>query len=73
MKYKLTRNVTIKECHWLDKDMKKGAEVFKYKGHTYGCISYSGVACTMEDGKEPFFELPVDSIENPDTGRGLGD
>ena len=66
MKYQLIRKVTVKECHWLDEDIEKGTEVYKYRNHTYGCISSLGVACTMEEGKTPFFELPLDSvIEKP--------
>jgi hypothetical protein len=61
MKLKLIRNVTKKECSWLDRDYLTGEEVFEYSGHTYGCIS-SGIACSEQDGETPFFELPIDSF-----------
>lgn len=64
MKFVLTRNVTKKECPWLDKGFKKGDEVYRYDGPTYGVISFGGIACTLEDGKIPFFELPTDAIEH---------
>lgn len=63
MEYELTRDVTRKECHWLDEDMKKGTIVHKFYGATYGCIGYSGVACTMSpEGDNPFFELPFGAL-----------
>ena len=57
----LSRDVTIEECGWLDKDMKKGEVVFFYSGYTYGCIN-EGTAVTKEDGVLPFFELPDDAL-----------
>ena len=62
MKYKLIRNVTKKECDWLARDFKEGEVVHRYHGCTYGCISYTGVACTI-DGSLPFFELPLDAVK----------
>ena len=62
MKLKLIRNVTKEECSWLDKTFEKDDEVFQYYGCTYGCISNYGVACSIEKDKEPFFELPLNSV-----------
>lgn len=62
IKYKLTRDVTKKECHWLDKTFKKGSVVLEYQGYTYGCISDNGIAVS-NDGKEPFFEIPIDALQ----------
>lgn len=62
IKYKFIRNVSRKECSWLDKDFQKGDEIFKYSGYTYGCISLSGIACCEEKGKEPFFEIPTNAL-----------
>ncbi len=59
----LTRDVTTKECEWLERDFKRGEIVFPYSGATYGCISYGGSAFTLEDGKTPFFELPNDAVQ----------
>jgi len=63
MEYELTRNVTKKECSWLDRTFKKGEKVFKYTGPTYGCCSYNGEPFTLEKGQTPFFELPNDSVK----------
>lgn len=57
------RDVTKTECPWLDEDIKKGQEVFRYKNYTYGCISPSGIAVTIMDGVEPFFELPREAVK----------
>jgi hypothetical protein len=61
MKYVLTRKVTKEECG-LDKDLEEDEVVYKYDGPTYGCISDSGVACSV-DGEVPFFELPRDALK----------
>lgn len=58
----LTRDVTMKECDWLERDYKKGKLLYLYSGHTYGCID-SGVACTEIRGRTPFFEIPLGSYK----------
>jgi len=58
----LTRDVNQTECDWLERDFKKGETVYKYTGYTYGCISRKGVAVSLVKDKDPFFELPNDSI-----------
>jgi len=58
----LTRDVTVEECPWLERDFHEGELVFKYTGYTYGCCTYTGIACSL-DGDTPFFELPNDAIE----------
>lgn len=60
---RLTRNVTKKECEWLDRNFKKGEVVYTYHGHVYGCISSDGSPFTLVDGQEPFFELPDDAVK----------
>lgn len=62
MKLVATRNITPNECHWLLKTIVKGSEVFEYRGYTYGCVSPSGIAVTIHDGKDPFFELPTNAL-----------
>lgn len=63
-KLKLIRTVTTKECPWLERDYIEGDVVHKYNAYTYGCISSDGVACSKIEGKTPFFELPMNSV-NP--------
>jgi len=64
MKLYLTRDVTKEECYWLEEDIKAGTVVYEFHGHTYGCISPSGMAVTYsEEGDNPFFELPHDSLQ----------
>lgn len=58
----LTRDVTIAECPWLDRDLKAGETVWRYDGHTYGCVQPSGVAVTLKAAETPFFEVPRDAI-----------
>ena len=69
MKLKVTRNVTTKECPWLDETISEGAEVFKYTGYDYGCISSSGTAVGLKDGETPFFEIPTDALSEIETGE----
>ena len=59
---KLTRTVEPSECSWLDRTYFEKEVVFEYTGHTYGCISPRGIACS-EDGETPFFELPGDALK----------
>jgi hypothetical protein len=60
----LTRDVTTKECFWLDADLPAGTEVHVYDGCTYGCIG-AGIAVTLEPNKTPFFEVPRDAVSQP--------
>ncbi len=64
--YQLTRDVTQEECPWLGRDFKKGETVFEYLQYTYGCISPSGKAFTEVFDETPFFELPIDSVDQED-------
>lgn len=64
MQLYLTREVTIEECDWLDKNIKSGTIVYKFYGTTYGCVGSSGMAVTFsKEGDNPFFELPYDSLQ----------
>lgn len=46
-----------------------GDVVYEFTGPTYGCITPWGVACSVEPGEHPFFEVAwsnlvvVDSVE----------
>lgn len=63
-KYTLNRDVTVDECNWLDRDFKKGETVYQFLGMTYGCISFIGIACTLDEmGAGQFFELPVGALD----------
>lgn len=62
MIYVVNRDVSKEECPWLDHYIRKGLRVYKYRGHTYGCISPGGVAVTAVENVEPFFELPKDAL-----------
>lgn len=56
----LTRDVTMAECHWLERDFVKGETVTRYTGPTHGYIG-SGIACST-NGAMPFFEMPRDAL-----------
>lgn len=58
----LNKDVTKKECPWLDKDLKKGKVVYEYTGYTYGVIGRMGVAVSDQSGKGPFYEVPCSAI-----------
>ena len=61
-RFELTRDVTTEECDWLARTVPAGTIVYEYTGSTYGAITFSGVACSM-DGDTPLFELPRDALE----------
>ena len=52
-RFELIREVTVKECPWLDCDMPKGYITYKYYGHTYGCVTGNGMACSDLPDKDP--------------------
>lgn len=59
----INRKITKEECHWLDEDIEEGTIVYEFLGCTYGCITNSGIAVTLDiNGGYPFFEVPIDSI-----------
>lgn len=58
----LTRDVTPEECDWLHRTFTKGEHVVLFTGATYGCVAPNGIAASV-DGKNPFFELPLDAVE----------
>lgn len=57
-----TREVTQRECPWLDANIPPGTPVWSYDGHTYGCITPEGIAVTAKQAETPFFELPQDAV-----------
>lgn len=56
----VNRFLSIKE-NYSGAPINPGTPVYSYDGHTYGCISPDGIAVTF-DGKEPFFEVPANSV-----------
>jgi hypothetical protein len=62
-KYILIKDVLGKDYSWVPRDFLKGEIVYGYSGATYGCISAHGIAITEKPRKEPFLELPRDSLE----------
>ena len=65
-RFRLTRTVTKKECSWLDRDYRYGEILFEYAGHTYGCISPDGTACSERPGEPPFVEIPNCALQDTD-------
>jgi hypothetical protein len=61
-KLKTTRTLTVEQHPWLDNDIKQGTTVYRYFGNKYGCIGPNGIGVTLVEGKEPFFEVPIDSV-----------
>lgn len=61
--YFVNRDLSEKE-NYSGRAIKKGETVYEYRGCTYGCIGPYGVAVTFEPDKEPFFEVPDDSLAN---------
>jgi hypothetical protein len=62
LSYILLRDITPKECHWLDRKYEKGELVYLYSGFTYKLIGTNGYAFTIEPGSLPFFELPKNAV-----------
>lgn len=64
MIYKVTRDITPKECPWLDKTIVTGTIVHEYNGYTYGCIAPEGIAVTTVKDETPFFEVPFAALDS---------
>lgn len=63
MKIITTREITRKECPWLEANIVKGTILYKYNGYTYGVIG-NGRAVSVEKDVTPFFEIPKNSYED---------
>jgi hypothetical protein len=61
----VSRDVSMTERHnYAGRDVKKGEVLYLYMGFTYGCIDTTyGIACTFEPDKPPFFEFPLNAIQ----------
>jgi hypothetical protein len=64
MKYVVTRNITVKECPWLEDTVPEGTVVTEFTGCDYGCVSPEGVAVTLH-GETRFIELPKNALRAP--------
>ena len=60
--YKLTRNVTRFECHWIDRDYEKGEIFYPSTEFHYGCISPYGIFCMESSEKPRHIEIPKDAL-----------
>lgn len=58
----LKRDITQNECEWLPRELKQGETVYEYTGHTYGCISETGIAVLIQEDNS-FYEIPLNSVE----------
>jgi hypothetical protein len=65
-RYITNRDVTLTDAPWLSVPVPKGTVVTEYTGHTFGCVSNSGVACQWDGLEkqhvESFCELPVNAL-----------
>ena len=59
---RVTRDVSTKECDWLDFEYKKGDIVYGF-GQSLGTVSTNGWAVTIDPNEYPFYELPLDALE----------
>lgn len=70
MKGIINREITQKECPWLEKDLQKGKVVYKYNGYTCGVIGSNGIAVTEQPDETPFFEVPESAIDWENDNKG---
>jgi len=63
--YVVKRRLDHDECPWFCHHdvFEKGDVVYRYTGCTYGCISEGGVAVTRSPDQNPFFQVPMDALE----------
>lgn len=62
---RVTRDVTEGDLHnYLGRDVAEGETFYQFAGATYGCVNTQyGIALSEEPGKNPFFEFPLDAVE----------
>jgi hypothetical protein len=48
----------------LPPEIKPGRIVWEYRGYTYGCMSDSEIAVSLEPGTAPFWGVPRDSVQD---------
>lgn len=65
-RYITNRDITPAEFPWLTVTVPKGTVVDEYLGHTYGCVSNTGLACSWPEVSEQdvseFCELPIEAL-----------
>ena len=61
--FRLTREVTMKECPWLPVDYPASTLFYEHTGPTYGCIQDTGTAVCEEPGG-PFVEIPTNALKD---------
>lgn len=71
LKLTLARDVLKKDHRWLDRDYKKGEQLYLFTGATYGCIGKKGLAFT-KTGELPFFELPATALSIKHNNKDFG-
>ncbi len=64
VRYRVLRDIPESE-NYSGRDVKKNEILYKYFGHTYGCIG-NGIALCENPGETPFFEFPLDAVEQID-------
>lgn len=62
---RVTRDVSINDPHnYAGRDVAEGETFYIFRLTTYGCVdNINGIALSVEFDKYPFFEFPVDAIE----------
>ncbi len=65
---RLTRNITLRECPWLEADLKKGHVVYECRLPTYGAMG-SGIAVSDKPDKYPCYEVPQGTVMWDDQKR----
>lgn len=63
---RIVREVPWPEWHLvpLAAEIKPGAIVHEYRGHTYGCMTADEIAVSLEPGVAPFWGVPRDAVED---------
>lgn len=60
--YELTRDITQEECHWINRDYKKGEVFYPSTEFHYGCVSSTGIFCMESSDNPRHVEIPKDAL-----------
>ena len=70
VKFVVQRDLPRGTENYSDRDLIKGDEVYRFDGHTYGCIGPGGVACSFDQGAGPFFEVAANALQIKEANDG---
>ncbi len=71
LKLTLSKDLFNRDYQWLNRDFKKGEQVYLCNASSYGCITKNGVVCATQD-VDCFFEIPTTALTIQHENKAFG-